>query len=89
VLAVEPQPALRERLAGAIGADRVREGVAEAIPLADGSVAAVTVADGFHWFDAGRALSEMRRVLVPAAAWPCSPPFRIGVAPRGRMSWGR
>ena len=31
VVAVEPQPALRERLAGAIGADRVREGVAEAI----------------------------------------------------------
>ncbi len=64
VVAVEPQPALRERLAGAIGADRVREGVAEAIPLADGSVAAVTVADGFHWFDSGRALPEIRRVLV-------------------------
>ena len=64
MVAVEPQPALRERLAGAIGADRVRE-VAEAIPLADGSVAAVTAADGFHWFDAGRALPEIRRVLVP------------------------
>ena len=89
VVAVEPQTALRARLAGAIGADRVREGVAEAIPLPDGSVAAVTVADGFHWFDSGRALPEIRRVLVPAAASPCSPPFRIGAAPRGRTSWGR
>lgn len=63
VVAVEPQAPLRERLATAIGAERVREGVAEAIPLPDASVDAVTVADAFHWFDHARALAEIRRVL--------------------------
>ena len=43
----------------------MREGVAEAIPLADGTVAAVTVADAFHWFDQAAALAEIRRVLRP------------------------
>jgi SAM-dependent methyltransferase len=63
VVAVEPQEAMREKLAGAIGEERVRDGVAEAIPLPDASVGAVTVADGFHWFDQARALDEIRRVL--------------------------
>src|SRR4051794_32923650 len=65
VVAVEPQPELREKLADAVGAERVRDGVAEAIPLEDGSVDAVTVADGFHWFDQPAALAEIRRVLRP------------------------
>jgi SAM-dependent methyltransferase len=65
VVAVEPQAELRERLAASVGAERVRDGVAEAIPLDDGSVDAVTVADGFHWFDQPAALAEMRRVLRP------------------------
>src|SRR5258708_24419201 len=51
VVAVEPQESLREVLAASVGAERVLDGLAEAIPLPDGSVAAVTVADGFHWFD--------------------------------------
>jgi SAM-dependent methyltransferase len=63
VVAVEPQASLREILAASVGGERVREGVAEAIPLPDGSVAAVTVADGFHWFDQTLALAEIRRVL--------------------------
>jgi SAM-dependent methyltransferase len=66
VVAVEPQAQLREVLAARVGSDRVCEGVAEAIPLADASVVAVTVADAFHWFDHVRALSEIRRVLRPA-----------------------
>jgi SAM-dependent methyltransferase len=37
--------------------------VAEALPLANGSVDAVTIAQAFHWFDAERALAELRRVL--------------------------
>ena len=65
VIAVEPQQMLREILAERIGADRVHDGLAESIPLADASVQAVTVADGFHWFDRPRALEEIRRILRP------------------------
>jgi SAM-dependent methyltransferase len=65
VVAVEPQDAMRERLVAGIGAERVREGVAEDIPLDDASVQAVTVGDGFHWFDQARAVEEIRRVLEP------------------------
>jgi SAM-dependent methyltransferase len=63
VVAVEPQQALRERLVAGIGPERVRDGLAEAIPLPDGSVAAVTVADAIHWFDHAAALAEIARVL--------------------------
>ena len=63
VTAVEPQDELLRVLADkAAGAD-IRAGVAEQIPLADGSLAAVTIADAFHWFDRPRALAEIRRVL--------------------------
>ena len=65
VVAVEPQDQMREKLARVVGPDRAREGVAEAIPLPDASVEAVTVADGFHWFDHAKALAEIRRVLRP------------------------
>lgn len=63
VLAVEPLESMRAVLAGAIGAERVRAGSAERIPLPDASVAAVFAADSFHWFDERRALPEIRRVL--------------------------
>ena len=43
----------------------VREGTAEALPLDDASVDAVTVAQAFHWFDPPRALAEVARVLRP------------------------
>lgn len=65
VVAVEPQGPLRETLSESVGAERVLEGLAEEIPLADASVDAVTVADAIHWFDHERALAEIRRVLRP------------------------
>jgi SAM-dependent methyltransferase len=65
VVAVEPQALLREKLAANVGSERVREGFAEEIPLPNASVDAVTVADGFHWFDHGRAIPEIHRVLRP------------------------
>ena len=63
VVAVEPQASLRGKLTALVGEERAMAGTAEAIPLPDASVAAVTVADGFHWFEATRALAEIRRVL--------------------------
>jgi SAM-dependent methyltransferase len=65
VVAVEPQAPLREKLAARVGAERVRDGFAEAIPLPDASVDAVTVADAIHWFDQAAALAEIARVLRP------------------------
>lgn len=65
VVAVEPQLELRELLEASVGGERVREGLAEAIPLPDESVAAVTVADAFHWFEHEAALAEIGRVLRP------------------------
>jgi SAM-dependent methyltransferase len=67
VVAVEPQESMRAILAATVGAARVRDGVAEAIPLETGSVEAVTVADAFHWFDHAPALAEIGRVLRPGA----------------------
>jgi ubiquinone/menaquinone biosynthesis C-methylase UbiE len=65
VVAVEPQASLRELSVESVDEERIGDGVAEMIPLGDGSVDAVTVADGFHWFDHEVALAEIRRVLRP------------------------
>jgi len=59
VIAIEPIPEMR----ALIGVGDVMDGTAEAIPLADGSAALVTVAQAFHWFDLDRALPEIHRVL--------------------------
>lgn len=64
-VAVEPLEQMRAILLDAIGAERVREGSAEAIPLDDDSVDGITCADSFHWFDERRAMPELRRVLRP------------------------
>jgi len=65
VVAVEPVKAMREELARVVAGARVAAGTAEAIPFATASADAMTVAQAFHWFDPGRALPEMHRVLRP------------------------
>lgn len=65
VVAVEPQAEMRGHLASTVGEEHVLDGLAEAIPVPDDSFDAVTVADGFHWFDQAVALEEIRRVLRP------------------------
>ena len=66
VVAVEPVVAMRDVLRDACGdAVEVLDGTAEAIPLGDASVDAVTVAQAFHWFRPAEALAEMARVLRP------------------------
>ncbi len=65
VIAVEPVPGMRARLLATTPEARVLAGTAERIPLDDGSVHAVTVAQAFHWFDARAAAGEIHRVLRP------------------------
>jgi len=65
VVAVEPLGGMRARLEASLPGVRALEGTAEAIPLPDASVDAVTAAQAFHWFDGSAALDEIHRVLVP------------------------
>jgi len=64
VVAVEPVDGMRAELAAALPGVRVLAGTAERIPLPDGAVDAVTVAQAFHWFDGPTALAEIHRVLA-------------------------
>jgi SAM-dependent methyltransferase len=65
VVAVEPVDAMRDRLAEMLPSVTALGGTAEAIPLEESSVDAVTVGQAFHWFDGDAALAEIHRVLRP------------------------
>jgi SAM-dependent methyltransferase len=65
VIAIEPIEAMRAILVEALPGVEALAGVAEALPLADASVDAVTVAQAFHWFDHAVAIPELHRVLRP------------------------
>jgi len=65
VVAVEPVDEMRQRLVETIPGVRALPGTAEAIPLENGSMDAVTVGQAFHWFDGDAALTEIHRVLRP------------------------
>jgi ubiquinone/menaquinone biosynthesis C-methylase UbiE len=65
VTAVEPLASMREILARNVRGADVLAGSAERIPLDDGSVDAVFVAEAFHWFDSEAAAFEIARVLRP------------------------
>ncbi|WP_431044540.1 class I SAM-dependent methyltransferase [Streptomyces sp. P1-3] len=73
VTAVEPDDAMRARIAEVAPAATVLAGGAESIPLPDASVDAVLVGQAYHWFDPEPAHAEMARVLRPggvlAALW--------------------
>ena len=60
VVAVEPVDAMRRVCAEHAP---VAAGTAELLPLRSSSVDAVTVGQGFHWFDRQRSLAELARVL--------------------------
>lgn len=68
VIAVEPVDAMRAKLADTCPGVVALDGTAEAIPLPDASVDAVTVAQAFHWFDPSLALAEIARVLRPGGS---------------------
>jgi len=66
VVAVEPNPAMRQAadsLLGNTDGYRSVDGCAEAMPLATGSVQLITAAQAFHWFEVDRARMEFLRVL--------------------------
>jgi SAM-dependent methyltransferase len=65
VTAVEPSEGMREQLRRAVPGIPALAGTAERIPLPDGSVDAVLVAQAWHWVDPARAVPEVARVLRP------------------------
>jgi SAM-dependent methyltransferase len=68
VVAVEPNLEMRQeadrRCVGLEGYSSV-EGSAESMPFAAGSIALITAAQAFHWFDVDRSRVEFQRVLGP------------------------
>jgi ubiquinone/menaquinone biosynthesis C-methylase UbiE len=68
VIAVEPLAAMRAVLEREVPQAAALDGFAEAIPLPDESVDAVTVAHAMHWFDRERAFREIHRVSRPGGA---------------------
>jgi len=65
VIAVEPDPRMREVLARRSPGLDVRDGRGEAMPLPDASADAVFVSTAWHWLDLPRAVPEIARVLRP------------------------
>jgi SAM-dependent methyltransferase len=69
VIPVEPDEAMRRRLAQATPDVEPLAGSAEHIPLPDASVDAVVAGQAYHWFDTGRAHPEIARVLRPGGVF--------------------
>jgi ubiquinone/menaquinone biosynthesis C-methylase UbiE len=63
--AVEPVEGMRRKFSALLLGFEILRGTAEFIPLNDGLVDTVVVAQAFHWFDGPRALAEIHRVLKP------------------------
>ncbi|WP_107772034.1 class I SAM-dependent methyltransferase [Nocardioides sediminis] len=63
--AVEHDPRMLEVLGRHVPGARLHVSDASSIPLEDGSLDAVLVADAWHWFDPEPTVAEVRRVLRP------------------------
>jgi ubiquinone/menaquinone biosynthesis C-methylase UbiE len=68
LIAVEPGEQMLAELRRVLPDVEARLGGAEAIPLADDSVDAVTVGQAFHWFRQEQAVPELHRVLRAGGA---------------------
>jgi SAM-dependent methyltransferase len=66
VVGVDPNEDMLTEARAKGGPAEYRRGEAAATCLDDASVALVTVAQAFHWFDADHALAEFHRILTPA-----------------------
>jgi len=69
VVAVEPVAGMRSAFCAAVPGTPLVGAPAEALPFADGSLDAVTVAQAFHWFDQDAAHAELRRTLRPGGRY--------------------
>jgi ubiquinone/menaquinone biosynthesis C-methylase UbiE len=69
VVAVEPGDEMRGVLQRVVPEAEALAGTAEAIPLPDASVCAVTAGQAFHWFEREPALAEIARVLHPGGGF--------------------
>jgi SAM-dependent methyltransferase len=65
VVAVEPDEAMLDVLAEVVPEAETRLGSGERIPLGDGEVDCVFVAEAFHWFASAEVVAELARVLRP------------------------
>ncbi|MFD7617920.1 class I SAM-dependent methyltransferase [Streptomyces sp. NPDC059802] len=63
VVAVEPDPRMREALARNCSQARLLPGTAEWMPLPDGRADALLISMAWHWMDPRRAMPEIARVL--------------------------
>jgi SAM-dependent methyltransferase len=69
VVPVEPDAAMRARLARTTPGARPLAGSAEAIPVPDGQLDGVIAGQSYHWFDPERAHREIARVLKPGGVF--------------------
>src|SRR5437763_184544 len=72
---VEPDEAMRAKLAATTPGVQPLAGRAEAIPVPDGQVDAVGAGQAYHWFDQEAAHREIARVL--AAGGVCAPIWNV------------
>lgn len=64
LFAVEPVAGMRATFRTVLPDVPIVAGAAEALPVRDASLDAVTVAQAWHWFDKDRAAAELRRTVV-------------------------
>ncbi|MEV3950611.1 methyltransferase domain-containing protein [Streptomyces halstedii] len=82
VTAVEPDQAMLSELRRRLPDVAAHVGVAEEIPLPDGTVDAVLAGQALHWFEPERALPEIARVLRPGGVL-----AGLWIAYDGRVEW--
>lgn len=73
VVAIEPDPRMRQVLINEVPDARAVDGRGESMPLPDHAADAVLASSSWHWMEVGPTLDEVARVLVPggllAALW--------------------
>jgi SAM-dependent methyltransferase len=65
LVACEPVAGMRATFRVAVPGVPVVAGTSEALPFRDGSLAAIVVAQAWHWFDHDRSAAEAARVTTP------------------------